>query len=148
MKLTAYAFVARAVPKAQPRARATSFGGKPRMWTPSTADSFKSAVSMAASMAIPRELTPILDGFSLVAVFYLPRPKRLLTKKFISTIDIPMISKPDIDNLVKAALDALVDAGVVRDDAPLWDLTARKYYADAGEDPRAEFLLTANTETT
>ena len=132
-----WTWTAFAAPKGQPRARATTWGGKPRMWTPSAADEFKSAVAKSAQESVPAEMQPIDGAWSLAVVFYLPRPKRL-GKRNDSP---PCIAKPDIDNLVKAAVDAIVAAGVARDDAPLWTLHARKLYCEYGDTPRAEFQL-------
>ncbi len=37
--------------------------------------------------------------------------------------------KPDIDNLVKAVMDAMTFAGVWRDDSLVWNVHATKIYA-------------------
>lgn len=140
-------FTANAVPKAQPRVRATSFSkGMVRMWTPATADGFKGAVAMAAAMAVDPDATPIRDGWSLTCVFYLPRPRRLMGRKGGSRERIAHTSKPDLDNLVKAAVDAIVNSGVVHDDAQLYWVNALKVYAEPSGNPRAEFMLSTNTE--
>jgi len=143
-----WTFIARAIPKGQPRVRATAFGkGRVRMWTPSSADQFKSAVALAAREALPADITPIRHGWTLACVFYLPRPQRLMGRKGGARERVPHIGRPDIDNLLKAACDALVDSGIVHDDAQLYWVTAAKYYAESGGEPRAEFHLSANTDT-
>jgi Holliday junction resolvase RusA-like endonuclease len=108
------------------------------MWTPSSADDFKTAVALAARESVPAEIQPIDCPWQLAVVFYLPRPKRLGKEQDTP----PCAAKPDIDNLVKAAVDAIVAAGVAKDDAPLWALVARKVYCEYGDAPRAEFVLT------
>lgn len=53
--------------------------------------------------------------------------------------------RPDLDNLAKTLLDALVQAGIFEDDSRVVELIARKYWAqDRGRDrgPRVELLLT------
>lgn len=79
--MSAWTFTAQAVPRGQPRVRATAFGGRARVWTPSTADGFKSAVALAARDAVEPERWPIRHGWTLTAVFYLPRPQRLMGRK-------------------------------------------------------------------
>ena len=135
--MTAWSWTALAEPKGQPRARATAWGGKPRMWTPSSADAFKNAVAVGAREAVPAELQPLDQPWALTVVFYLPRPKRLGKRDDTP----PHTAKSDLDNLCKAALDAIVGAGVARDDAPMWELHARKVYCEYGDAPRAEFRL-------
>ena len=140
-------FTANAVPKAQPRARATAFGGKARMWTPATADGFKLAVGVAARTAMPADILPLRGGVALAIAFYFPRPQRLARRSGGAREMIPYISRPDIDNLSKAVMDALVDCGALHDDAPIFHLAAGKYYAEPDGLPRAEIYLTANTDT-
>lgn len=51
-------------------------------------------------------------------------------------------SKPDRDKLERAALDALTDAGVWRDDAQVVDGPVSKVYAQPGEEPGAIIEVT------
>jgi crossover junction endodeoxyribonuclease RusA len=41
-------------------------------------------------------------------------------------------TRPDLDKLIRSTMDALVDAGALRDDAVAVDIHARKRYAAAG----------------
>lgn len=145
--MSAWTFTAQAVPRGQPRVRATAFGGRARVWTPSTADGFKSAVAIAAREAVEPDRWPIRHGWTLTAVFYLPRPQRLMGRKGGAKEMIPHTARPDLDNLVKAAVDALVDSGIVHDDAPLYMINCAKFYAEPDGTARAEFTLEANTDT-
>lgn len=71
----------------------------------------------------------------LAVVFYLPRPKSLLTKRK-ALVSIPHVTKPDTSKLARAAEDALT--GIVwTDDSQVTDLIVRKRYCAAGEFPRA-----------
>lgn len=45
----------------------------------------------------------------------------------------PHAYRPDLDNLVKLAMDALTRAKVYRDDGLVWDLVARKEWQKHGE---------------
>jgi Holliday junction resolvase RusA-like endonuclease len=68
----------------------------------------------------------------IVAVF--PRPKRLLRKKD-PECRIWHGSKPDIDNVAKCVLDAMVMAGVIRDDSQVVSIRAVSVYASKLEGP-------------
>lgn len=50
-------------------------------------------------------------------------------------------AKPDLDNVVKAVADALVKAGVLRDDVFVAALQARSYVAAADESPRVRLQV-------
>ena len=117
------------------------------MWTPSSADAFKAAVVVAAREAVPEDVRPIRHGWTLGAMFYLPRPQRLMGRRGGARELVPHTGRPDIDNLLKAACDALVDSGIVHDDAQLYWVVAAKYYAETDGEPRAVFQLSANTDT-
>jgi Holliday junction resolvase RusA-like endonuclease len=54
--------------------------------------------------------------------FFLRSPKRAKFKY--------PATRPDIDKLTRAVLDALTASGVIRDDAQVTDLTAHKRYAE------------------
>jgi len=71
----------------------------------------------------------------LEVVFYLPRPKRLLTKR-LAPMDVAHTTKPDADKLARATKDALSKV-IWNDDAQVTDLIARKRYCATGEHPRA-----------
>ena len=47
--------------------------------------------------------------------------------------------RPDLDNMVKAVLDALP----IPDDAVVCSITAKKFYAAYGEDPQIEILISS-----
>jgi crossover junction endodeoxyribonuclease RusA len=64
--------------------------------------------------------TPELGPVRITLMFFLRRPQR-------PKADVP-ITKPDIDKLARAVLDGMTDAGVIRDDAQVTTLTARKRY--------------------
>lgn len=65
--------------------------------------------------------------------FYFTRPKEHyrsngeLKEKYIK---VPHSAKPDLDNLSKAVLDALVQAGVLEDDAHVTRLLLEKRYVN------------------
>lgn len=59
--------------------------------------------------------------------FLFPRPKRLDRKRDPDGL-IPHTSKPDLDNLTKAVLDALTEVGFWRDDSQVYSASCSKYY--------------------
>lgn len=60
-------------------------------------------------------------------VFYIPMPESWSVKKKDLMNGKPHQVKPDIDNLVKAFLDSLLE-----DDAAIWDVRATKYWGESG----------------
>lgn len=71
---------------------------------------------------------------------YFQRPKRLLTRK-ASENRIHHTAKPDSDNILKIVCDALVMAGVVRDDSVINHMAITKYYAAKGAPAEVCILL-------
>jgi len=67
-------------------------------------------------------------------VFVVKRPKKM--KKGSRVIH---SKRPDLDNMVKAVLDALP----IPDDAVVCSITAKKFYAATGEDPQIEILISS-----
>lgn len=115
-------------------------GNRPLMWTPATADAFKAATAIAAREVVPASETPIRKPVSIWMAFYMPRPKRLCGRRAPSG-RIPHDTKPDIDNLQKALIDALVDCGILHDDRIVWSVGAAKFYCEIEDHPRAEVLI-------
>lgn len=54
--------------------------------------------------------------------------KRAATRGGYTVIE--KATRPDLDNLAKGVLDCMVDAGVLKDDGLICQLTLAKYYAD------------------
>jgi Holliday junction resolvase RusA-like endonuclease len=128
-----------AVPVAQPRAKASSFGGHTRLYTPTKTASgkthpiaaFKATVQMAFRHACS---LPPHDGAVMVNMaFILPRPLKLL-KKSSPAERIKHTVKPDIDNLQKAVMDALSGLLFV-DDRQVYSVLAWKWYSSKDEQP-------------
>ena len=69
--------------------------------------------------------------------FIYQRPKSLFRKKDPAE-RIFKPTKPDIDNLAKAVLDALQDAKILKDDSQVVGLTATKWYGAKIEDKKSE----------
>ncbi len=136
------------IPVAQPRQRTAirrSRDGKifTGNYTPANhpVQQFKSDVRAA----VQREVDSPLDGpVQLRVMFLMPRPKRLVWKRR----DMPRachISRPDLDNLVKAVKDAL--NGIAwRDDSQVMSLSAGKCYASGHEHPGVEIEIAALDE--
>jgi Holliday junction resolvase RusA-like endonuclease len=84
---------------------------------------WRNAVVFAALDLIGEDWTPIDEPVELTVIFYLPRPKSVLTRSFPAVM-------PDLDKLIRAVGDSLTDAGIIRDDSRIISITARKLYAD------------------
>jgi Holliday junction resolvase RusA-like endonuclease len=117
-------------PKGQPRPRAFARGGKARVYDPGTAEGWKGQIALAAKGHLPPE--PIETAVGVQLDFYLPRPKGHFGRKGLLASAPPYpLGKPDLDNLAKAVLDALVVIGFLRDDRLVRRLSISKHYAEA-----------------
>lgn len=96
------------------RMRGTVAGGHVRLYTPKKTSDWETGAAMVMS-AFWRK-APIEGAVEVEVMAMFPRPKRLLRKKDPDGL-MWKPSKPDSDNIEKSAWDALVKAGVVRDDA-------------------------------
>lgn len=124
--MTALEFWVSGVPKAQPRVKAFARGKHARVYTPDTADAWKAEVRRAALAKCPTP-EPLRGPLSVKLTFHMPRPK---SRKG----DVWHSSRPDADNLAKAVLDAMGDAGIWGDDAQVAWLSAKKLYATGTND--------------
>ena len=112
-------------PAPQPRPRMTRAG---RAYNPPSADVWKQAVRDEwTSLNSP----PFLNGLRLCLSFLLPRPASHFTSKGALTKSAPLmpVGKPDVDNLAKAVMDALENAGAFANDCAVISLTVSKRYA-------------------
>jgi crossover junction endodeoxyribonuclease RusA len=125
------AFFVHGEPKGQPRPRAFARGGRARVYDPGTAEGWKGQVALAAQPFIPEE--PVNSPAAIHLRFRLPRPRSHFGKSGLKA-GAPGFhaSKPDVDNLAKAVIDALVAVGFLRDDCLVYLLAITKRYADSG----------------
>lgn len=126
------------IPKGQPRpqAFARKIGGKvvARVFTPGTAEAWKSAVAVA--MEPHRPAAPFEGPVSVDLLFLLPRPKAR-SRKNDPAGPLWCATRPDVDNLSKAVLDCLTLQGWWRDDAQVVHLRVTKHWHSIGERPGA-----------
>jgi Holliday junction resolvase RusA-like endonuclease len=132
-----HVFRVEGLPKPQPRAKATTIAGKPRIYTPSTAKAWRSAVCRAAHEA-RIECLPGAVGFYID--FLIPRPKshyRAVRRNGElgplrpNAPDFPPAQAGDIDNLVKSTWDALKGVAWI-DDGQVIASAQTKRYVDHG----------------
>ena len=123
------AFYVPGEPKAQPRPRAFARGGKARVYNPHTSNEWKARVAIAAAKHFAAD--PIGKSLAMQLNFRLPRPRSHFGKDGLKpSAPVLPTGKPDIDNLAKAVIDALVGVGVLDDDCLVCLLTVTKRYAD------------------
>jgi crossover junction endodeoxyribonuclease RusA len=123
------------VPKGWTRPILTSTNAKAKPW--------QQQVAHAAGEAIRQMPTfrPFEGAVRLQAIFYMPRPKSIKNR-------MPdHLKAPDIDKLLRSAIDALSKI-VFRDDALIVEVAARKQYARPAEAPRAEICISEYSELT
>lgn len=100
---------------------------KPRMTRADKWKRRKCVIEYRAFCDKVRELGIKVDSDTKV-IFYIPMPKSWSNKKKAEYDRKPHQSKPDIDNLVKAILDALYE-----DDSHIYKLHAEKYWDYIGK---------------
>lgn len=110
---------------------------------------WKQLVAMYARQHKPKNW-PMNEPVQLSVFFILPRQPKL--KKFLLgkpatrfPASAPAFNVADVDNLVKAVMDAM--NGVVwKDDSQVWGLWSKKVYAAIDEKPRVIIKLLAGVE--
>lgn len=125
-------FTVPGIPIAQPRVKATAIGGYVRVYTPKTADAYKASVALAFGQAYSG--SPLTGPVAASIEFVMPRTKSMIwkTRPMPSA---PHAKRPDIDNLAKAVMDALLGLAW-NDDAQVYELTMRKFIASGDDQPR------------
>jgi Holliday junction resolvase RusA-like endonuclease len=128
---TTYNFFVPGVPRPQPRPRMARNG---HIYTPKSADAWKTAVMSAFLIRQKFKVTPIESAVSLRVIFFMPSIKKSGS---------PHIAIPDIDNLLKSTMDALTRAGAWEDDCQVCQVTAEKRHAVRKDEVGAEILISA-----
>ena len=65
------------------------------------------------------------------------RPQRLMRRKD-PTDRILKTSKPDLDNIIKACMDTIQDAKIIKDDSQVVGIIAHKWYGSKIEEKKSE----------
>lgn len=126
------------IPVAKGRPRFARAGRFVRTYTPDKTRAYESNVLAQALQHRPP--TPIDTAISVDLTFYLPIPASM-PKKYQAIAEsetIGVIKKPDLDNLIKAAIDPL--NGVFwTDDSRITHNNTRKLYS---RNPRTRYIIT------
>lgn len=115
-------------PVPQPRVKARNNGGKVFIYTPKDADVWKKAITIGL---LSHPLFTVITDCSvyLTLGFVLERPAgHLDSYGSIRTTENRCFVKPDIDNLIKAVMDAISTSGLWKDDSMVQTITASKEY--------------------
>ena len=114
------------VPKGRPRF------GNGRAYTPKRTKDYENALK---ALIKEQNVTGPIE-VTINAIF--PRPQRLKPKKYQDGL-ILHTKRPDLDNIIKAVLDALNKT--LQDDAQVCVIHAHKYYAERNGDARTEVTI-------
>ena len=131
-------FVVTGKPVGKGRPRASTRGGFVRMYTDAKTLAYEAAIASEADAAMG-DAEPFETPMQMQVSCYYQIPKSWPKKMKQEAIDeerFPNV-KPDLDNVVKAILDAL-NGVVYRDDAQVVNLVATKRYAT---EPRVEVYI-------
>lgn len=118
------------VPVAKGRPRITTAGRFPRAYTPAKTQRYEDLIRCEAYEAMGGNL-PITEAVSMVVTAYVAPPKSLSKAKRADALcgDLKPITRPDVDNYAKAALDGC-NAIIFRDDSLVTDLIVRKRFSE------------------
>lgn len=131
-------------PKPQLRPRAfvqrTAVGPMARVYTPGTAEEWKSLIVAAAKPHLPSD--PIRTPIKLYLAFDFERPGRLRRRRDPEG-RMPCIGpRNDCDNLAKAVMDCLTQVRLWADDGCVWQLVVTKQWAEKiGGRPGLDVLI-------
>ena len=101
----------------------------------------KALVELLKAKITEGQIDPALDYAGIAVQFFLPVPKSWTKKAKTAAYGQPHRSKPDADNYLKAAADAMTEAGVFKDDGQVAQMSARKWYVGEGQEPRLEVKM-------
>lgn len=94
-----------------------------RIYTPKKTKDWESEAALR--IRGQRKMPTIVGAVRMSAVFIFEVPPSV---KLARRAGRPHIQKPDIDNIVKACMDAVVKAGVIKDDTQVAVLESRKVW--------------------
>ena len=115
-------------PVAKGRPRASSIGGKPRLYTPTKTQTYENLVRMACVNIVSR---PVSGACRVEITAVLPVPMSWSKKRAAAAIsgDERPTKRPDLDNFVKSILDGM-NGVAFADDSQVVEIAASKRYGD------------------
>ena len=116
-------------PVAKERPRLSKCG---RVYTPKKTRQWEAVASQAMCVQWrPRPLIARAVAVEIWAIYPRPkkRPRTVTREAWVSGMRVWRPSRPDLDNVIKAVLDAAQLAGVLKDDGFVVHINARKLYA-------------------
>lgn len=128
-------FIVHGDPVGKGRPRITTRGGFVRTYTPDGTRDYECMIAdLAHREMMNHGLLPTYDAVKVEIDIYHAIPKSYSKKKHEQAIkdEVKPMVKPDIDNVVKAALDAM-NKTVYIDDKQVVELVARKFYTEEKE---------------
>jgi len=128
-----WAFTIYTEPVGKGRPRAAMRGGFVSVYTPKKTKDFEQTVADVARELFKND-PPITSPVAVKVLAAFNRPKSKSRKKDPDGL-IPKTTRPDADNVLKAVLDALVAAGVLKDDAIVTDARCIKAHAPKEASP-------------
>ena len=126
-------------PVGKGRPRFSTKGGFPRAYTPAKTESYQKSIKAEyLENYIPLLFAPNTPLLIIVNAF-MPIPKSTSKNNRISMLEghIRPMKKPDADNILKAAMDAL-NGVAYEDDKQLVSTTCNKWYSEV---PRTEIII-------
>jgi len=128
--MEAIEFTIPGLPVSQPRQRHSVVAGHVRNYTPGNhpVQTFKAACRLMAASAIRK---PLVGPVEIEISFHFPRPSNKTWKTRPMPAEVK-VTKPDLDNLAKAVMDALNGVCWV-DDAQVSRLVLSKWIVAGGE---------------
>jgi len=127
--ICAFTYYGEAIAKGRPRTRVV--GKFATVYTPARTRSFESKVKAVAAVAMVKAVAePTPDAVAVTIAFDRCMPKSWTKAKRLAMRGEPITSGADIDNQVKAILDAL-NGVCFEDDVQVSDLAVSRRWADA-----------------
>lgn len=124
-------------PVGEGRPRAVRIGAGVRMHAAPKSAQWRALA--AQQMAAEWRRDALDDVCSVHVTALMPRPASLPKRAGTARMRRPV--KPDVDNVAKAALDALVTAGVLSDDRCVCTLVVERWTCAVGEAPRVRVAV-------
>lgn len=136
------------LPVAQPRVKFAMIGGFARAYTPAHVKPWKKAICAELYPHVPQIAHEV--AMKVRVCYFFERPKSHYDKKLRLRPSAPAhkVSKPDIENLNKAILDAITDSGFWKDDSYVVEMRSFKRWAEPNVFPGALIMIEQFNEQT